>query len=263
MIKCELCPAKCQKRFTVGRSLRWHLRAVHSDDPNVDRAVLARLLDLGDDVDVTAGSEPPALHALLAASRDNDCDVLAAASESELLAARCVHNSNVVDWAAGGATSLPALSLLLQRSEALRALALSGRTETRLGRMAIHWAARNGRLSNLRLLRAAGLATGRDVTADGTTPMHLALFGGHLDVAAFLFSCDEEALYDRNHFGCSAFHWSAMSESDASIRWVFERACPARISADDVQANGQKPIDKARLKGNEAAMRALSEWGCA
>eukprot|EP00587_Corethron_hystrix_P004023 CAMPEP_0113303472 /NCGR_PEP_ID=MMETSP0010_2-20120614/3878_1 /TAXON_ID=216773 ORGANISM="Corethron hystrix, Strain 308" /NCGR_SAMPLE_ID=MMETSP0010_2 /ASSEMBLY_ACC=CAM_ASM_000155 /LENGTH=419 /DNA_ID=CAMNT_0000157483 /DNA_START=765 /DNA_END=2025 /DNA_ORIENTATION=- /assembly_acc=CAM_ASM_000155 len=79
------------------------------------------------------------------------------------------------------------------------------------GRTSLHWSSRNGRISVLRyLLLQRPLPDVNVQTGDGTTPIHLAAYGGHVDAVRLLVHAGAD-ISMKNAWECHVGHWAAMA----------------------------------------------------
>eukprot|EP00013_Stygamoeba_regulata_P029337 CAMPEP_0177665274 /NCGR_PEP_ID=MMETSP0447-20121125/20965_1 /TAXON_ID=0 /ORGANISM="Stygamoeba regulata, Strain BSH-02190019" /LENGTH=286 /DNA_ID=CAMNT_0019171353 /DNA_START=32 /DNA_END=892 /DNA_ORIENTATION=- len=66
-------------------------------------------------------------------------------------------------------------------------------------------------------------------TDDGTTPLHLACYGAHIEAVEFLVAAGAD-LYRRNSFACGAEHFAALAEQKNTSAWC---AAECRAAEDD------------------------------
>ena len=163
---------------------------------------------------------PPAC----AAARDGDEDTLRRlfANEWQPLdtASRDAHGYRAHHWAAGSAKGCLALCLELCDARTVDELTLHERREgKRGGRSLLHWACRNGVASHAALLVACTLVDAR--AADRTTPLMLALYGGHVDVCNILHKAGATVCLLVNDFDCGDAHWAAMGlDAVSTLAWL-------------------------------------------
>ncbi|CAK9084499.1 unnamed protein product [Durusdinium trenchii] len=113
------------------------------------------------------------------------------------------------------------------------------------GRSPLHWAARFGRLEMCRFLLEVGLGRVEDRSADGTSPMMLACFGGHIDVVELLVQSRAD-LFARNSFDCDAGHFAGLGGSIEACRWLSEHG----MSLLRPQCSGHTVLHKAAERGH-------------
>jgi ankyrin repeat protein len=250
---CPLCPRKkkSQKKLCKGRGFRMHLERVHPHDPTHSSETLdewaERMLKIMHETNSTAGprAHPHAsshkstnskhgmagttVHAGLSAAAHGDVATVRRLVETDgwrwLSEGVDRHGSHAADWAAG-ANHVNVLMYLLNESKIDCKLVQSDRLVkpithgTRGGRTVLHWAARNGAVDCVRFLldhQQCRIHIPVDVPAgDGTTPLHLALYGAHLDVATLLVDAGAD-LMCANQWGCGPAHWAAMANRTSTI----------------------------------------------
>jgi ankyrin repeat protein len=91
-------------------------------------------------------------------------------------------------------------------------------------------------------------------TKDGTTPIALACFGGHLDAMEVLTELGADLMHC-NSFFCSLAHWATMGGHVT----VCQKLIGAGLAFDVAQKEGQTPLHKAAFKGHAACVRLLCE----
>ena len=167
----------------------------------------------------------------------------------QLLEAKDRNSSCAEDWAAGNGHLdclkylMKIYSLHLSSSSAATSISMSNKTTSkrkRDGKSSLHYASRNGHLHVIQFLvdpttsfiTTMGMGTrtcaARDITrvgtkrnistmevdvtsGDGTTPLHLACYGGHFKVIQYLIEHAKADIYRENDWGCGIGHWIAMS----------------------------------------------------
>ena len=109
-------------------------------------------------------------------------------------------------------------------------------------------------------------------SGDGTTPLHLACYGGHLSVIQLLVDTYNADLNRVNQWGCGVGHWTAMSihpEPDTVVEILEYLQKRSGKSSFDVfgivQKQGHSAIHKACQKLNKNVIRWLAnkaemEW---
>ncbi|KNC55378.1 ankyrin domain-containing protein [Thecamonas trahens ATCC 50062] len=291
-----------RKRFARGRGLRAHLETFHrpgqghwaSSTVDGQSGVDAALIE-AEKEKIHAGIDRNGL--VFDPHRGLHPGLLAAAA-GDLSAVRTLiaqgwdwttqgldkHGSTAAEWAAGNG-HVDVLDELINRGPgAIDTSALAARDTggTRGGRTVLHWAARNGQTAVVSYLladRFSGLLV--DVpTGDGTTPLHLALYGAHFDAAQALLDAGAD-LARINDWGCAAAHWASMctaksvratppgasaapadNDSDdgdlalACLQWVIDAAGSPHAAATLMtarQKTGRTPMHKAAQRGNTAA----------
>ncbi|CAK9084602.1 unnamed protein product [Durusdinium trenchii] len=261
-VRCPLCPSS-GRCFNRGSGFKQHLASLHADEADRDfETWAAAVATLADSQGIfptrgggvrgpsgptretpgrAAGAKHHVLPTGLIAARDGD----AAALEAQLLAGwhpfavgQQDHNgSSALDWAAGGG-HLDCVKLLLP-------LASNVQVCRRDGRSPLHWAARFGRLEMCRFLLEVGLGRVEDRSADGTSPMMLACFGGHIDVVELLVQSRAD-LFARNSFDCDAGHFAGLGGSIEACRWLSEHG----MSLLRPQCSGHTVLHKAAERGH-------------
>ena len=216
-IKCALCNVKSMKKYAFGRGFSAHLQAVHKISGNEeahDEAVKLSLPSLS----------APGLNRKGEKQADyKDClpRVCATAKAGNAVELRRLmefdpelvrddqdkFGANALDWAAGEGhvecvslllplfhptISKPSLEDVLQAEED-REIEKEGhkkRLKRRDGKSCLHWACRNGHNAVVAYL-VDNLYSSRALhklgTGDGTTPVHIACFGGMVDMLHFLY----------------------------------------------------------------------------
>lgn len=270
LVKCPLCPARRQKRFCWGRGLRMHIAAIHAD------AAVTVLSEAMQSIEVDSMAAPVAseMSEACEAARDGDEQKLAQLYSTGRWhpldpAFRDKHGYRAHHWAAGtdGGCLKFCLTLASAREvdDATRAERREGK---RGGRTLLHWAARNGVVAHARLLLAPPHATHVDArTADGTTPLMLALYSGRIEVAEVLMATGA-SVRSTNDWGCSCVHWASMgSEPLRTLPWLQEKLRTSRdksIDEDDAtyfvakQVHGHSAFHKLAQRGQADAALLLA-----
>ncbi|CAK9077200.1 Espin (Autosomal recessive deafness type 36 protein) (Ectoplasmic specialization protein) [Durusdinium trenchii] len=114
------------------------------------------------------------------------------------------------------------------------------------GRKPLHWAARNGQLAVVRYLVEQVHATVDPETSDGTTPLCLAAYQGHLETCRYLRGAGANVL-TVNSFGCNLAMWIAQGVDRVDVA---EWALGLGVNFDAINHNGQGPLHKAAQRGN-------------
>lgn len=192
----------------------------------------------------------------------------------DLLNTRDRHLSTAEHWAAGGGHIECLRFLLERRQEVLKSRpppetnvssessVTAKRTRRRDGKTCLHYSARNGHLPCVEFLLEKQGHTIDDtaideISGDGTTPFHLACFGGHFQVAKYLM--DKGAnVQATNEWGCSGAHWVGMTSSTdpSDVRKLCLLLKQAGVSFSKQQKQGHSALHKAAQKKN----RLVIEW---
>ncbi len=191
---------------------------------------------------------------VLYAARAGDVETLAQLSNSgiDISSARDRHGSNALHWAAGNGHLLCVKYLL--ETVGMDPLAAHA-ARKRDGKTALHWAARNGRVQVIKYLLSAKVGVNQDVpAADGTTPLHLALFGGHVAAATTLRDAGADVAA-ANSWGCTVAHWAAMGGHVQAAEWV------SRIQYTKVQNNDMAWQNMAAFVHSDSSVQQESRPG--
>lgn len=217
----------------------------------------------------------------------------------QLLNSEDRHKSTAEHWAAGGG-HLECLKFLTEQRQKYSRLMVPfspaaafgddivqqpkqltrKKARRREGKSILHYAARNGKLDCIKYLlefhTRSDAATNaihkmvNEKSGDGTTPLHMACYGGHPDVLEYLVQQGAN-IHAMNEWGCAAAHWAAMtiSQSRESIRQLcraIQKHNSAAVSTrkDEgssscfvkKQSQGHSPLHKAAQKLN----RHVIEW---
>lgn len=180
-----------------------------------------------------------------------------------LLSTRDRNGSTPEHWAAGGG-HLESLRLLLEKRDSLPKELVTEdesskkkKLRRRDGKTCLHYAARNGRLDCVRyLIEKRGDAVDAR-SGDGTTPLHMACFGGAPSVVEYLTKQDAK-VGAVNDWDCNAAHWTAMSQSEdhEEVITLCQVLHKAGVSFVSVQKQGHSALHKAAQKQN----RHVVEW---
>jgi ankyrin repeat protein len=220
---------------------------------------------------VAAVSYRNSLPPFLRAAADGDLEVLrnmVAEAENvfELLNTRDRHLSTAEHWAAGSG-HLYCLQFLcrLQKTEQpeeehASSVAAQSSRRRRDGKTSLHYAARNGRVPVMQYLIEQEKVAVDCPSNDGTTPFHLACFGGHLAAIHYLLSKGANVLQE-NDWGCSAAHWVAMTKSTdrENIRQLCNLLKSRGVSFTDRQKQGHTALHKAAQRQNRHVIEWLAE----
>jgi ankyrin repeat protein len=190
----------------------------------------------------------------------------------DLLHTRDRHLSTAEHWSAGGG-HISCLRFLLElrqallvnrsekdtasASESLSSAPVGKKTRRRDGKTCLHYAARNGHVDCIAFLLDEQNHNIDDVSGDGTTPFHMACFGGHVKVARLLMKKGAN-IFATNEWGCSAAHWIGMtiSKNVTDIRELCSLLRTAGVSFSEQQKQGHSALHKAAQKKN----RPVIEW---
>jgi hypothetical protein len=183
----------------------------------------------------------------------------------DLVDTRDRHLSTAEHWAAGGGhmSCLKYLLDLRQKylSPSEKDTSEDGanvkRTRRRDGKTCLHYSARNGHLDGVKFLVEEQGNSIDEISGDGTTPFHMACFGGHCEVAEF-FIGQNANVRAVNDWGCSATHWAGMtiSKEVAQVRQLCNVLRKAGVSFSERQKQGHSCAHKAAQKLN----RSVIEW---
>jgi ankyrin repeat protein len=185
----------------------------------------------------------------------------------DLVDTRDRHLSTAEHWAAGGGhmSSLKYLldlrqshmSPLEKEKNTLEEGSNVKRTRRRDGKTCLHYSARNGHLDGVKFLVEEQGSSIDEISGDGTTPFHMACFGGHCEVAEF-FIGQNVNVRAVNDWGCSAAHWAGMtiSKEVSQVRQLCNVLRNAGVSFSERQKQGHSCAHKAAQKLN----RSVIEW---
>jgi ankyrin repeat protein len=131
------------------------------------------------------------------------------------------------------------------------------------GKTSLHYAARNGQIACIDLIMARADAPSIDVqSGDGTTPLHMACYGGNYSTARHLIEKYKANAHAVNEWSCGAGHWAAMSLGMSGMDAVIELCnylkdtCGVDFTAR--QKQGHTPLHKAAAKKNQAVIEWLA-----
>jgi len=126
-------------------------------------------------------------------------------------------------------------------------------SRARLGRLPLHWAARHGHVGVVKYLLRTAQADVDGKSNDDTTPLHLACYAGHMELAKLLidFGADPHAV---NTYGCGCAHWVAMGGSVELAGWLNDEV---GVSFSQKQREGHTPLHKAVIKGKGSMVNYL------
>ena len=267
-VKCPLCPPRRQKRYARGRGLTAHLEAVHGSASLQEKtSAIARAETAPRTADrrgdgFTSTNEPPLACRL---ARDGDAVALI-----ELLEAtkgpldprhRDAHGYRPHHWAAGSPKGCLAALLELMPARRVDATTRCERIDRkRGGRTVLHWACRNGVSQNVALLLREDPASTELPTADGTTPLMLALYAASIESCDLLREAGARIQIHKNAWGCRDAHWAAMgADAGVALAWL-RRHVSKRAWRDAImepQAQGHTVFHKAAQRGRRGAISRL------
>lgn len=176
------------------------------------------------------------------------------------------HGSVAEHWAAGGG-HLDCLEYLVQvaRVYDVRPDLPKKKRGRRDGKTSLHYAARYGHAHCISYLLSTELYPVDMASGDGTTPLHLACFGGHIDVAKLLLEHGAD-LQVKNDWGCTVAHWLAMSSTnnmDCASEQIYREFCRyvqcQGVSFVLPQRQGHSAVHKAAQRRNHVLLQWLSQ----
>ena len=140
-------------------------------------------------------------------------------TNSNLLELKDRNGSTAEHWAAGSGHLHCLKYILLQQQKQQSCNKQKNDQPTKFnvrkrrdGKTSLHYAARNGHNSCINFLCQEYFSSNIDITSgDGTTPLHMACYGGHLSTIQLLIDTFKVDVYHRNDWGCTVFHWIAMT----------------------------------------------------
>ena len=139
------------------------------------------------------------------------------------------------------------------------------------GKTSLHYAARNGHISIIDLLLSRRRRQHHhddiddapydvDVSSgDGTTPLHMACYGGHPDAVTHLIEKHSANVHALNEWECGTAHWAAMSLGNEGTDKVIELCNYLKVRGVNWvqrQKQGHTPLHKAASRNN----RHVIEW---
>ena len=223
----------------------------------------------------SAGYRHSLPHPFLQAAADGDLEALQRLVNTHdnvpaLLGIRDKHLSTAEHWAAGGG-HLRCLEYVValdqqygQSLSSMTRTTAEGRKAVRRrdGKTSLHYAARNGHEDCIRFLlsdKRVSIAVDA-VSGDGTTPLHLAFFGGHVAAVQCLLEHGANIKLC-NEWGCNSAHWLAMSK--CSVKDDVTSLCTLlkeqEVSFVQRQKQGHSPLHKVRERNTEW-VAAINFW---
>jgi ankyrin repeat protein len=188
----------------------------------------------------------------------------AGANVAELLYARDRHGSMAEHWAAGGG-HVDCLRYLRQCRAQHPTASNEKRGRRRDGKTALHYAARHGQLACVQYLLQDEEGDGVDVRSnDGTTPLHLACYGGHGPTIRHLIETGGADMAATNDWGCHGLHWIGMTLNQSEIeitellQYWMERQGRAAFFVR--QKHGHTIVHKAAQKLNQAVIEFMGKY---
>lgn len=129
------------------------------------------------------------------------------------------------------------------------------------GKTALHYAARNGRNEMIDLILSRKDSPSVDISSgDGTTPLHMACYGGYVSTVKHLVESHASNALAMNDWNCGAAHFAAMSlgkeGTDAVISMCDYLKHDCGVDFTSRQKQGHTPLHKAASRKN----RHVIEW---
>ena len=90
--------------------------------------------------------------------------------------------------------------------------------------------------------------------ADGTTPLQLALYGGHAPSTTGELVQRGANVSVTNDWGCSCAHWAALGGHMAAARWLQPSVAAGLLSFGLPQRDGQTPLHKVQPRSLQKMM---------
>ena len=226
------------------------------------------------------GSYRDSLPAFLAAAAEGDLNTLQNLVNNNigdkndhirvLLSLKDRNGSSAEHWAAGGGHK-ECIRYLWEIRDRLRDDDVADtdiRTKNRKkkvrrrdGKTALHYAARNGRDEMIDLILSQKDAPSVDITSgDGTTPLHMACYGGHFSTVKHLIESHHADAFAMNEWNCGVAHFAAMSVGEDGTNAVIELCKYLKhdcgVDFTSRQKQGHTPLHKAASRKN----RHVIEW---
>jgi ankyrin repeat protein len=190
----------------------------------------------------------------------------------DLIDTRDRHGSLAVHWAAGGGhlDCLKYLLALRKRSIDKNPESASSTTNETIstkklrrrdGKTCLHYAARNGHCHCIKFLVDDQKMNVNEPSGDGTTPFHLACFGGNLSAVKLLV---EKAanVHAVNEWGCNAAHWIGMTkkhDDDEQVKELCRFLQEKGVSFTEIQKQGHSALHKAAQRLNKHVIEWMGE----
>lgn len=214
--------------------------------------------------------------AILQAAADGDVDFLRDAYYNESSScifetAICSSGCFALHWVAGSCACSPdkaaaVIHFLIEEC----GVDVNQRAKTKsIGRTALHYACRNGRLETVKLLvQRHGADPDARTAKAGVTPFQLAIWRNQLEIAQFLVNDCHVDPQQTNDFACGAMHWLGLCPPDqatgidggvdlvTTARWLVEEC---RVDPRAVQRQGHNALHKVAWGGHLALARYLHE----
>lgn len=174
------------------------------------------------------------------------------------------NGSNAFHWSAGGG-HLDCLRYLFSLTVTNPSSTDCKSTHRRRdGKTCMHYAARNGQNHIIDYLVREKSANIDITSGDGTTPLHLACFGGHLKTVRHLIEIHGADRCMVNDWGCGIGHWVAMTiqkdedEVISLLNYLRElHPCTSFDIFGMVQKQGHSSLHKAAQKLNKTVLKWL------
>jgi hypothetical protein len=258
-VKCALCNAKSQKRYAFGRGFVAHLRAIHPEADHVQAVVDSKASRTAPGFDRNGKKAVNYVDNLPTAckfAKAGDLTSLRSLDREAVVNERDKFGANALDWAAGEGHLetvkflIPLFPLSSYQKEPVK---------RRDGKSCLHWSVRNGHievtthlLSTLYTVESLYTVT----TGDGTTPLHVGCYGGHLHMLKHLYDAyqDESGLLfsHKNNWGCTSEHFACMSKQCTPlllqffVNMVHKKNKPQAAHAFFMSLNSEKmtPVHK-------------------
>ncbi|KAG7366058.1 ankyrin repeat domain protein [Nitzschia inconspicua] len=190
-----------------------------------------------------------------------------------LLNTRDRHSSTAEHWAAGGG-HLECLRFLHQTRTSIDNLTENAsstdsmtrrKVRRRDGKTSLHYAARNGHIPCINYILKETECWVDEPSGDGTTPLHMACYGGQYDTVKFLVEDCGASPLKKNDWGCSCAHFTAMTiaasyGNEESIRKLCSFLSHDHgVSFVSKQGQGHTSLHKAAHRGNKIIIRWMAD----
>eukprot|EP00605_Chrysophyceae_sp_TOSAG23-4_P002165 GSChrysophyteH1.ASY1.ANO1.2393.1 assembled CDS len=218
-VKCPLCTVKSMKRYAFGRGFAAHLNAIHPEAEHTKAVMEAKSSLSSPGLDRRGNKAVDYKDSLPQAcqmAKAGDLPGLMSLNTRAVQLEGDKFGANALDWASGEG-HLPCVKYLVPMFP-LKDSPTACTIRRRDGKSCLHWCCRNGHIEVLdylvsRLYQPEALHLLG--TGDGTTPVHIACFGGHVHLLKHHFGRSD--FHHTNNWGCLPEHFACMSA----------RACPA------------------------------------